>query len=148
MQITNPLDSILHRTPLDAGATEEAGMSGFYPSGDVSGFEKAIVTDSESLIGRADAATISWPGASSSPQRATGLGDVILQSIEDMSAAHRERIHRIHDTVDRGAAPALSPSELIRLQYEILQLTIEQELAGKVVDKCGQGVQTLFRNQG
>ncbi|VBB42659.1 hypothetical protein TRIP_B200799 [uncultured Desulfatiglans sp.] len=148
MQITNPLDSILHRTPLDAGATEKAGVSRFYQSGDVSGFEKAVITDSESLIGSADAATISWPEASSSPQRAKGLGDVILRSIEDMSAAHRERIHRIQDTVDQEAAPALSPSELIRLQVEILQLTIEQELAGKVVDKCGQGVQTLFRNQG
>lgn len=77
-----------------------------------------------------------------------GLGDVILRSIEDMSAAHRERIQRIHDTVHQEAAPALSPSELMRLQVEILQLTIEQELAGKVVDKCGQGVQMLFRNQG
>ena len=41
----------------------------------------------------------------------------------------------------------LSVQDTMRLQYELMQLNMQQELTTKVADKTTQGVQTLFKNQ-
>jgi type III secretion system YscI/HrpB-like protein len=35
----------------------------------------------------------------------------------------------------------------MKLQYDLMQMNLEQELTSKTADKTTQGVQTLFKNQ-
>ena len=41
----------------------------------------------------------------------------------------------------------MSMEEMMQLQFDLMQMNLEQELTGKIADKTSQGVQTLFKNQ-
>ncbi len=77
-----------------------------------------------------------------------GLGEAILQGIENVSRSQAVQIERINGMVEGAGEEPLSPADLMRLQYEVMMLAFEQELAARVVDKVDQGVQTLFKAQG
>ena len=42
----------------------------------------------------------------------------------------------------------LSMQQALGIQYELMQVGLQQELTAKLADKTSSGVQTLFRNQG
>lgn len=77
-----------------------------------------------------------------------GLGEAVLQGIENVSRSQAVQIERINGMVAGAGEEPLSPADLMRLQYEVMMLAFEQELAARVVDKVDQGVQTLFKTQG
>jgi type III secretion system YscI/HrpB-like protein len=56
-------------------------------------------------------------------------------------------IHRIRALSEMSAERALSAPELYELQYEVANLSFQQEVVAKVADKASQAVQTLIKNQ-
>lgn len=75
------------------------------------------------------------------------LGDAILNGIEKLKTHHDVRAERIEQTlIDSGGE--LTMEEMMKLQFEVMQLGIEQDITTKMADKTSTGVQTLFRNQG
>lgn len=75
------------------------------------------------------------------------LGDAILDGIEKMKSSHDERAARIEQQLTETKDHDLSVQECVKLQFEVMQMGLEQELTGKIADKSSQGVQTLFKNQ-
>lgn len=75
------------------------------------------------------------------------LGDAILDGLEKMKSSHDLRMENIQDRLVRTEGAELSVQDALALQFEVMQLGIEQDLTTKVADKTSQGVQTLFRNQ-
>ncbi|NJD20692.1 MAG: EscI/YscI/HrpB family type III secretion system inner rod protein [Gemmatimonadetes bacterium] len=47
----------------------------------------------------------------------------------------------------QGAQGSYGIQDLMRLQFELMQLNLQIELTPKTADKSSQGVQTLFKNQ-
>ena len=56
-------------------------------------------------------------------------------------------IHRIRALSELSAERALSAPEMYELQYEVANLSFQQEVVAKVADKASQAVQTLIKNQ-
>lgn len=56
-------------------------------------------------------------------------------------------IHRIRALSELSAERALSAPELYELQYEVANLSFQQDVVAKVADKASQAVQTLIKNQ-
>lgn len=56
-------------------------------------------------------------------------------------------IHRIRALSELSADRALSAPELYELQYEVANLSFQQDVVAKVADKASQAVQTLIKNQ-
>ena len=56
-------------------------------------------------------------------------------------------IHRIRALSELSAERALSAPELYELQYEVANLSFQQEVVAKVADKASQAIQTLIKNQ-
>jgi type III secretion system YscI/HrpB-like protein len=56
-------------------------------------------------------------------------------------------IHRIRALSELSAERALSAPEMFELQYEVANLSFQQEVVAKVADKASQAVQTLIKNQ-
>ena len=56
-------------------------------------------------------------------------------------------IHRIRALSELSAERALSAPELFELQYEVANLSFQQEVVATVADKASQAVQTLIKNQ-
>ena len=86
-------------------------------------------------------------GRSPEVQGANSLGDAILEGLKRVAESQDVQIDKINELVGDGDK-TLTPTELMQLQFEILHLTLQEELTSKVADKTDQGVQTLFKNQG
>ena len=53
----------------------------------------------------------------------------------------------IHALSEMSASRALAAPELIELQYEVMNLSFQQEVVTKVADKSSNAIQTLIKNQ-
>ena len=56
-------------------------------------------------------------------------------------------LHRIHALTQMSASSSLSAPELVELQYEVMNLSFQQEVVTKVADKSSNAIQTLIKNQ-
>lgn len=75
------------------------------------------------------------------------LGDAILNGIEKLKSNHDVRAERIEKAIVDSKGE-LTMEDMMKLQFEVMQLGIEQDITTKMADKTSSGVQTLFRNQG
>lgn len=76
------------------------------------------------------------------------MGDVILDGLTRFKSDHDVRADRVAASLEAMKDKPLDMQQAMKLQYEIMQMTLEQDLTSKIADKTSQGVQTLFRNQG
>lgn len=79
----------------------------------------------------------------SSPQ----VGEKILENMQRVQEGHNARVENINSLLGGEDSQPLSIKEGMRLQYEVMQLNLQEEITTKVSDKSSQGVQTLFKNQ-
>ena len=56
-------------------------------------------------------------------------------------------LHRIRALTELGAAHSPAAPEMIELQYEVMNLSFQQEVVTKVADKSSNAIQTLIKNQ-
>ena len=56
-------------------------------------------------------------------------------------------LHRIRALSQLGRMHGPSSGELVELQYEVMNLSFQQEVVTKVADKSSNAVQTLIKNQ-
>lgn len=55
-------------------------------------------------------------------------------------------MQKIHSLSNKSSG-TLTMAELMELQYEVANLSFQQELVTKVIDRASQAVQTLIKNQ-
>ena len=60
---------------------------------------------------------------------------------------HQGLLHRIKALTELRAEHGPSASELVELQYEVMNLSFQQEVVTKIADKSSNAVQTLIKNQ-
>ena len=109
--------------------TAAAGAGAVQASPDpaaIAEFQAAMAPEPVAEIPFADSAARSWQAAHDNNQ---GI------------------IHRIRALTELSAERALSAPELYELQYEVANLSFQQEVVSKVADKASQAVQTLIKNQ-
>jgi type III secretion system YscI/HrpB-like protein len=62
-------------------------------------------------------------------------------------ANNQGMLHRIKALTEISAQHSLSAPELLELQYEVVNLSFQQDVVTKVADKASNAVQTLIKNQ-
>lgn len=72
------------------------------------------------------------------------LGDKFFQILSDTKLEISEKTNQIHSSL---SVDEISPVDLLRLQYELAEITIQQELISKGVSKSTQNVDTLLKAQ-
>ena len=87
--------------------------------------------------------------AASAPQ---GVSEIPFAS--QVSAAWRSAqannqgmLHRIRALTDLRGRHAVSAPEMLELQYEVMNLSFQQDVVTKIADKASNAVQTLIKNQ-
>jgi len=78
------------------------------------------------------------PSAESSP------GAKILDHMNGMRTGLQEALSGLQGTL---ANPNMSPAELVKVQLKLQQVTMQQELTGKVVSKSEQNIDQLLKGQ-
>ena len=62
-------------------------------------------------------------------------------------ANNQGMLHRIRALSELQGKHSLSAAELVELQYEVMNLSFQQEVVTKIADKSSNAVQTLIKNQ-
>ncbi len=110
---------------------------------DVSRFDEAINTQEQ----QAGTETVEAGGVSNPSSAPESLGDQILEGMKQLGDKREVQIERLNESIAKNGDEPMSIQDAMKLQFELMKLNQEQEVATKVADKSGQGVQTLLRNQ-
>ncbi len=62
-------------------------------------------------------------------------------------ANNQGMLHRIRALTDLRDRHSISAPEMLELQYEVMNLSFQQDVVTKVADKASNAVQTLIKNQ-
>jgi type III secretion system YscI/HrpB-like protein len=133
--------------------TEQAAASEAMPTekvadaSDVSRFEEAMQSAQADATETVNASQSSQPVDGPPQVDDPSLGDAILDGIERMKLERDQSVERINDRLASADGQPLSIEDTMKLQFELMQLNIQQDLTTKVADKSSQGVQQLFKNQ-
>ena len=109
-----------------AGQAAAAGPSAPPSASAVAKFEAAMAPDAPTAIPFVSQASAAWRSA---------------------QANNQGMIHRIRALAELQGRHSLSAAELVELQYEVMNLSFQQEVVTKVADKTSTAVQTLIKNQ-
>ncbi len=74
------------------------------------------------------------------------LGDAILNSLDQAKGSYDAKVDQLNKTLET-VGDNMSMQDMMRLQFDLMQVGLQQDLTSKVADKVSQGVQTMFKNQ-
>jgi type III secretion protein I len=90
----------------------------------------------------------SMPAPSSAPvlngKPAGSLGETILNAMNDLSADTRQRFDQVGHLL---AKPDLNMSDLMSLQFTLLQTSVQFEIASKGISKVTQNLDSILKTQ-
>ena len=102
----------------------------------VSKFEAAMAANAPSAVSRSADSSAAIPFASQ-----------VSAAWRSAQANNQGMLHRIKALTEISAQHSLSAPELLELQYEVVNLSFQQDVVTKVADKASNAVQTLIKNQ-
>ena len=109
-----------------AGQAAAAGPSAPPSASAVARFEAAMAPDAPAAVPFVSQVSAAWRSA---------------------QANNQGMIHRIRALAELQGNHSLSAAELVELQYEVMNLSFQQEVVTKIADKSSNAVQTLIKNQ-
>ena len=106
----------------------------------------------DSTGGVQSAAAVADPSAVGRFQRAMAADPVPFASEaaavwRSAQANNQGILHRIRALTELNDTHSPSMANLVELQYEVMNLTFQQEVVTKVADKSSNAIQTLVKNQ-
>lgn len=72
------------------------------------------------------------------------IGDTILSAVSDLSADTRQRFAQVGEVLGK---PNLSMSDVMSLQFTLLQTSVQFEIASKGITKLTQNVESIIKTQ-
>ncbi len=108
--------------------------------GDVARFQEGLRAGDQPTPEAANVSSVQTTG----PSSPGGLGDAILQGLDKMRHGRAQQMENISALADKDN---MTTKDMFKLQFELAQLTLQQDLTVKAADKSNQAVQTLFKNQ-
>ncbi len=75
------------------------------------------------------------------------IGDSILKGLQQISNSRQSKMSEIASISNTKDGGMMGIQDMMKLQYNVMQMSIEQDVVGKIAASASQGIQTLFRNQ-
>ena len=118
---------------------------------DQAAFNQALnsSSDTQQAVGGTTPGANSPVPSSSEANQPTGkptLGDQILSNIQNVNQDYQNQVKTI-DSATEASDVGMNPGDLLKMEYEVSQMTVEQQVTSKIGDSASQGVQQLFKNQ-
>ena len=67
-------------------------------------------------------------------------------NIQNVNQDYQNQVKAI-DSATEASDVGMNPGDLLKMEYEVSKMTVEQEVTSKIGDSASQGVQQLFKNQ-
>ncbi|MFO1349190.1 MAG: type III secretion system inner rod subunit SctI [Gammaproteobacteria bacterium] len=113
-------------------------------AGDAARFQDAL--DGAQQTPQAEAAAAPAPMEPSAAARVeSSPGDSILQSLQRMRSDYQSAVGKVQ-SLSQGSEN-MSMQDLLKAQMELSQVSMQVDLAAKVVGKATQGIETLSKSQ-
>jgi type III secretion system YscI/HrpB-like protein len=140
------IEKVIQKVAEEAAETEGPAKPEAPAAEDVSQFEAAMQgeTGRQAVSGADAPPEVTRASKVEEPQ---SLGDAILQGMEKAKEGHTDQVDRINALLDKSGDAPMTVQDAMKLQFELMQLNLQQEVTTKTADKTSQGVQTLFKNQ-
>lgn len=87
------------------------------------------------------------PASWSQPSGGGGIGDTILRGLEGVADRRKALMTQIQDISSSTGTGQTGMQKMMEMQMKITQMTVEQEIVGKIAGQVSTAAQTLFRNQ-
>ena len=118
---------------------------------DQAAFNQALdsSSDTQQAVGGTTPGANSPVPSSSEADQPTGkptLGDQILDNIQNVNHDYQNQVKAIDSTTEASDI-GMNPGDLLKMEYEVSEMTVEQQVTSKIADSASQGVQQLFKNQ-
>jgi type III secretion system YscI/HrpB-like protein len=118
---------------------------------DQAAFNQALdsSSDTQQAVGGTTPGANSPVPSSSEANQPTGnptLGDQILSNMQDVNQDYQNQVKAI-DSATEASDVGMNPGDLLKMEYEVSEMTVEQQVTSKIADSASQGVQQLFKNQ-
>ena len=118
---------------------------------DQAAFNQALdsSSDTQQAVGATNPGANSPVPSSSEANQPTGqptLGDQILSNIQNVDQDYQNQVKAI-DSATEASDVGMNPGDLLKMEYQVSQMTVEQQVTSKIGDSASQGVQQLFKNQ-
>ena len=121
-----PVEAIRAATPVDPALSAAAAPAAVADPSAVAKFEAAMGAEAPAAVPFVSQVSAAWRSA---------------------QANNQGMLHRIQALSELQGRHSLSAAELVELQYEVMNLSFQQEVVTKVADKTSSAVQTLIKNQ-
>jgi type III secretion protein I len=82
------------------------------------------------------------PAAQKTVNEKSSLGDAILGTLQDLSTDTQQRYGKVGEVLSK---PDISMSELMSLQYTLLQTSVQFEIASKGISKFTQNLDSILK---
>ena len=131
----------------DSVARFEAAMGGGQP--DAGPNAPVDPTGAVGTAGPAEPGATEAPPAEIAPLDATASpGDVILRGLEHLRDDFDGVVKQVSNPVSSvQGGDMMNASDLMRMQFSLMQVTLEQDVASKVAGKATQNLDTFLKNQ-
>ena len=118
---------------------------------DQAAFNQALdsSSDTQQAVGGTTPGANSPVPSSSEANQPTGkptLGDQILSNIQNVNQDYQNQVKAI-DSATEASDVGMNPGDLLKMEYEVSEMTVEQQVTSTMGDSASQGVQQLFKNQ-
>lgn len=118
---------------------------------DQAAFNQALdsSSDTQQAVGGTTPGANSPVPSSSEANQPTGdptLGDQILSNMQNVNQDYQNQVKAI-DSATEASDVGMNPGDLLKMEYEVSEMTVEQQVTSKIGDSASQGVQQLFKNQ-
>ena len=145
-------------TPIDPSAirnvtTPQSELAREATDKDQAAFNQALdsSSDTKEAVGgtTAPAASSSVPSSGEANQptgKPATIGDEILDNIQNVNQDYQNQVKAINSAAEASEG-GMNPGDLLKMEYEVSEMTVEQEVTSKIGDSASQGVQQLFKNQ-
>ena len=116
-------------------------------AGDASGVGAPAPVANAAAVERFQAAMEVSPAEEAAPVGGIPFADQISATWRTAQDNHQVMLHRIRALSQMQSTESPSAAQLAELQYEVMNLSFQQEVVAKVSDKVSNAIQTLIKNQ-
>lgn len=95
-----------------------------------------------------DPAAVAQFQAAMAPQGPTDIpfASQVAETFSCAQANYQEMLHRVHALTSMSRTHGLSAAEMSELQYEVANLSFQQEIVTNIAKKASDAVSTLVKN--
>lgn len=123
--------------------TEAMIVEAIRAAGGVSGIDQMA-----SVQQVADPSAVARFEAAMAPQAPTDIpfASQVAETFGAAQANYQEMLHRVHALTSLSRTQALSAAQLSELQYEVANLSFQQEIVTNIAKKASDAISTLVKN--